>query len=110
MLLIAPGLVTVATMSSVALAALARLPIVQTPVPALYAAGGVALTNVSPAGRESATVTDCAVSGPLLVTVNVNVTLDPISGVASFTVFVTATFASGTLTDADAALFAGVGS
>ncbi len=44
------------------------------------------------------------------MTVTVNVTLLLIAGVALLTDFVTARFASGTFTVADAALFAGVGS
>ena len=48
--------------------------------------------------------------GPLFVSVTVNVTLVPTAGVALLTVLVTARFASGTSTDAEAALFAPTGS
>ena len=78
-------------------------PTVHTPA-AYEPVDGVADTNVKPAGSASATETLCAVSPPLLVTVTVKVTLLLNAGVALLTVFVTARFASGTLTVADAVL------
>ena len=101
--------VTVATMSRSTVTPLLSVPMVQTP-PAYDPADGVADTKVSPDGSASATETDCAASGPLLATVTLNVTLAPSAGVASLTVFVTCTSASGASTDADAELFATTGS
>ena len=100
---IAVWVVTVATIESVAEAAFAMVPTVHTPA-AYEPVDGVALTRVRPAGSASATETLCALSGPLLVTVTVNVTLLFKTGVALLTVLLTAKFASGTLTTADAVL------
>ena len=106
----AVGTVTVATIPNVAPPApLARVPTVHVP-PAYVPIDGLADTSVNPPGSASATTTDCAASGPLLVTVTVNTTFAPTAGVASSTAFVTTRFASGTLTVADAVLSAGVGS
>src|SRR5438876_536945 len=59
-------LTTLALMVRVALAALARLPTLHTPVPLVYVPWlGVALTKVSPAGSRSLTDTFVAVLGPL---------------------------------------------
>ena len=103
--------VTVATSDSVADAPFARFPTVQTPVPELYdPTDGVADTNVRPAGSRSATDTPEEASGPPLLTVTVNVTLLLIAGVALLTDFVTARFASGTFTVADAELLPATGS
>ena len=71
---------------------------------------GVTDTSVRPAGSASATVVATAVSGPLLVTVTVNVTLPLSAGVALLTVFVTARLASGASTEADAVLLPETGS
>ena len=101
--------VTVAVICSVADAPLASAPSVH--VPAAYVpTDGLDDTRVTPAGSASATATPWAVSTPVLATVTVNTTLDPTAGVASVTVFVTARSASGTLTVAEAALFAATGS
>ena len=100
---------TVATMLSVAEAAFAMLPTVHTPA-AYEPVDGVADTNVRPAGSASATDVATAVSGPLFVTATVNVTLPLSAGVALLTVLVTARFASGASTEADAVLLAGTGS
>ena len=105
----AVGTVTVATIPNVAPSPFARRPTVHVP-PEYVPIDGLDDTSVSPAGSASATTTDCAASGPLLVTVTVNATLAPTAGVASSTAFVTTRFASGTLTVADAVLSAGVGS
>ena len=105
----AVGTVTVAMMLNVALVPLARLPTVHVP-DAYVPVDGVALTSDNPAGSASATETACAVSGPLLLTVTVNVTLAPTDGVALLTVFVTARSASRASTVAEAMLFAGLGS
>ena len=101
-----PVAVTVATIERVAPAPLARLPTAQAPL-AYVPTDGVALTRVRPAGNASATDTACAALGPALATVTVKVTFWPTSGVGSLTVLVTARFASGTSTDADAALLPG---
>ena len=108
-LVIAVWVVTVATMLSVAEAAFAMVPTVHTPA-AYEPVDGVADTNVNPAGSASATETLCALSGPLLVTVTVNVTLLFNAGVALLTVLLVARSALGTSTDAVAVLLAAVGS
>nr|WP_229599105.1 hypothetical protein [Runella sp. CRIBMP] len=63
---IEPTALIVALIFRVRLAALAKLPIVQTPVAALYSAEGSALTNVNEAGKTSLTVTFVALFGPSL--------------------------------------------
>ena len=65
---------------------------------------GVAPTRARPPGRASATDTVAAASGPLFSAVTVKVTLSPNAGVASSTVFVTATSACWTSTLAEAVL------
>jgi hypothetical protein len=103
--------VTVAAIAAVAVAAFASPPMIQTPEPALYEpCDGDAETNAVPAGNGSVTATLLAVSGPLLVTVTVKVTLPPTGGVARFTVFVTARSALGTSTGALEVLFAATAS
>ena len=100
--------VTVAVIVSEAVAALARLPIVQRPVPLLYdPAEAVDDTKVKPAGSASVTTTPVAAAGPLFVAVIVNVTFEFTGGVALLTVFVTARSVTGVaVTDADAELLA----
>ena len=101
--------VTVATMSSVADAPLARVPTVHTS--AAYApADGDADTKVNPPGNASATDTPAAGSGPLLATVMVNVTLAPSAGPAVLTLLVRTRSARRPLSEADAALLPGMGS
>ena len=103
--------VTVARRVSVSIAPFARLPTVQSPVPKLYEpAEAIADWNARPAGNRSATATPVAASGPLLVTVTVNVTLVPIDGLALSTTLVTARFATGASTDALSELSAALGS
>src|SRR4051794_13413062 len=79
-------------MVSVLLAPGASVPTVQTPVPLLYSAAGVADTKDSPAGSTSVTLTPLAVLTPgpalLLVMVSVKVTLAPTTGEALLTLLV----------------------
>src|ERR1700687_1238835 len=67
-------LVSVATMVSVALAPLARAPMVQVPATYVVPTLGAADTKVRPAGSTLVTATPVALRGPLLVAVIVNVT------------------------------------
>ena len=76
----------VAVIVRVALAPLARVPIVQIPVLLLYSAVGLADTKVSPDGRTSLTITLVAALGPLLVTFIVKTTFSPTVGVALLTI------------------------
>src|SRR4029077_20425470 len=97
-----------ATRASVALAPLASVPTVQTPVPERYEPVlGVPETKVNPAGSRSVTCTPVALLGPLLVAVRVKVTLLPKLGVALSTVLVTAMSAAWPDTVADAESLAG---
>ena len=77
-----------ATMFKVALAPLAKLPMVQLGAVQLEVTG-LKLTKVYPAGRISFTFTLVAALGPLLVAVIVKVTLVPSVGVSLLTVLVT---------------------
>ena len=87
MLVVVTCVATFAVMFSVGVAPGVIEPIVHTPVPELYAAGWLLLTNVNPGGSKSATVTLVAVSGPAFCTVMVKVMSSPTLGDALFTVF-----------------------
>src|SRR6202022_473247 len=66
-------------------------PMSQMPVPLVYVPwAGVAETNASPAGRRSVICTPVASEGPLLVTVIVNVTLEPTVTVPLLAILATA--------------------
>src|SRR5262245_15425752 len=85
---------TVATIASVTDAPLPMVPTLHSPVPAVYEPWlGVAVTNVSPAGRRSVTVTPVAVDGPVFVNVIVNVTLFPMIGIVALAFFARARLA-----------------
>ncbi len=73
-LVIAAELPTLVVICRVVLAPLATVPTVQTPVVLLYTPAGEALTNDSPCGSKSVTVTPVAVLGPALFRFSVNVT------------------------------------
>ena len=105
-----PEAFTVATIVKVALAPLAKFPILQ--FGALHVpVDGVALTKVYPAGKTSFTVTPVALLGPALLAVIVKVTLLPTFGVGLLTVLLTAKFVCGTGTGVDVeVLLPGVGS
>ncbi len=71
-LVCAPGLTTVARIRSVCGDAVVTVPTAQIPLTASYVPRlGVAMTNVTPAGRRSVTCTPVAASGPLSVSVTV---------------------------------------
>src|ERR1700694_2427591 len=86
-----PVVVTVAVKANVTTAPLATAPMFQTPVPLVEVPWlGVAETNVRPAGSWSVICTPVASEGPLLVTVTVNVTLDPTTTVPLLAILATA--------------------
>ena len=61
-------------------------------------------TKVKPAGKRSATLTPVAASGPVLLSVTVNVTLSPTLGLALLTVLVKDKSANGLIVVASLAL------
>ena len=79
---------TVAVMVVVAVAPLAKLPIVQREVEALkLPTVDVADTKVSKDDKVSEATTPVAVSGPLFLTTKVNIKVFPVFTIALFTVF-----------------------
>src|SRR5262249_49075911 len=85
------GLVTVARIVSVRGDPTTTVPTVHSPVLESYVPWVVvADTNVNPEGSRSVTWAPVAVSGPLLLSVTVNVTVSPTLGVGSLTVFASA--------------------
>src|SRR5262249_33321516 len=84
------GLATTAWSWSVAVASLASMPTVHTPVTLLYIPWlGTADTKLRPGGSRSVSWTLVAASGPLLPTVTRKVTVSPTLGRGSFTNLVT---------------------
>jgi hypothetical protein len=84
-------------MVKVALAPIAILPIVQTPVPELYEpTDTVELTKTYPKGSKSFNTTPVAGLGPALLASNVNVIVLPTAGIGLLIVLITLKSALGT--------------